>query len=352
MFELPLGCVGVAAGQHLDVMFANVEQEEALIRHQQEAARQCTPAEVLQFQQHMQAVLHEGSFYALPVSVGHDEGAEAASVYEIFQLLSLKPGAKKYMERIVAFAGQDQWQQQVAIARLGRTVVRGGESMRAPSPLQPGLCFDGSIGEVTALSVQTFFEHDFENIYEFQVSNHISCLAETAILDAASAADDGTGDDGEGSYGDRRSECNALSLSPVDMWLALEHCIKLRLSLFTSFFVFSVLLLFLSRLSLLLLFLVSKRILFRSLFLIIILDLFLILFPLPCSSSIAPSPPSALSGKERWRLDDGLLVKDARFLCAKQKQQLGNGSLRAILRPLLKGVSWCCFAKPCRQLSS
>ncbi|CAE7797350.1 PREP1, partial [Symbiodinium necroappetens] len=184
------------SGQHLDIMFQDVSREELLISAASAASRTVDAGdhgELVLFQQHIKSVMKEGSCYAVPISSGAN-----GTVYDVLQLLSCKPAAKKYMER-VAGKGEDKWVGQVAVAKLGRTIATPHVSSpvvidvevdpeTAPDQLCPYPCdsqFSSSLNSVEAFPVHTFFKYGFEHIYEFQVQRSACVLSEAALEDAA-----------------------------------------------------------------------------------------------------------------------------------------------------------------------
>ncbi|CAE7562479.1 PREP1 [Symbiodinium sp. KB8] len=184
------------SGQHLDIMFQDVSREELLISAASAGSRSVDVeghGELVLFQQHIKSVMKEGSCYAVPISSG-----ASGTVYDVLQLLSCKPAAKKYMER-VAGKGEDKWVGQVAVAKLGRTIATPHVSSSvvidvevdpetAPDQLCPYPCdsqFSSSLSSVEAFPVHTFFKYGFEHIYEFQVQRSACVLSEAALEDAA-----------------------------------------------------------------------------------------------------------------------------------------------------------------------
>ena len=109
----------LVSGQNLDIMFSDVSREELVIAEAAQA-RNHSAGDIVLFQQHIKTVLREGSCYAIPACV---DACSGDTCYDIVQLLSLKPSAKKYMERVVGISwsgAPDKWQDSVAVAVLGR----------------------------------------------------------------------------------------------------------------------------------------------------------------------------------------------------------------------------------------
>ena len=115
------------SGQHLEIMFQDVSHEELVIRGVAGSGPEpFQDAALVPLQQHVKTVLKEGRCYAVPVCADGSGG----TVYHILQLLSSKPSAKKYIERVVGW-GDDKWAGQVAVASLGRFVASAGAAAAA-----------------------------------------------------------------------------------------------------------------------------------------------------------------------------------------------------------------------------
>ena len=202
------------SGQHLDIMFQDVSREELLISAASAGSKSAADVqghgELVLFQAHIKSVMKEGSCYAMPISSG-----AGGTVYDVIQLLSCKPAAKKYMER-VAGKGEDKWVGQVAVAKLGRTIATPSVSVidvEVEGSLETDhqLCpypydsqFSSSLNTVEAFPVHTFFKYGFEHIYEFQVQRSACVLSEAALEDAADlelGVDAEAGEGGQGGKG-------------------------------------------------------------------------------------------------------------------------------------------------------
>eukprot|EP00439_Symbiodinium_sp_Y106_P038759 s4665_g4.t1 len=203
------------SGQHLDIMFQDVSREELLISAASAGSKSAADVqghgELVLFQAHIKSVMKEGSCYAMPISSG-----AGGTVYDVIQLLSCKPAAKKYMER-VAGKGEDKWVGQVAVAKLGRTIATPSVSVidvEVEGSLETDhqLCpypydsqFSSSLNTVEAFPVHTFFKYGFEHIYEFQVQRSACVLSEAALEDAADlelGVDAEAGEGGQGAGGE------------------------------------------------------------------------------------------------------------------------------------------------------
>ena len=190
------------SGHHLAIMFKDMTQEDSIIWQQSSATKLCSAPEVLELLNHVKVVLQEGSVYAVPICVG----ADGATTYQVMQLLSFKPSAKKYLERVVGWGnGADKWQDHVAVAMLGRHVVQPSreiidldplESPQQVCPLAPNETFVSLASNVEAFPVQAMFTLGFEHVYQFQTVKHICQFSEDAMIEALEAdPEDGTGED-------------------------------------------------------------------------------------------------------------------------------------------------------------
>ena len=189
------------SGQHLELMFQDVSRVDAIIAqhgHRSDSrAASGTDADLVLFQQHLKTVLREGCCYAVPV--GFHSGA---TQYDMVQVLSLKPAAKKYMERVVGLdwtGAPDRWQDHLAVAVLGRceaTQTPGTinldqtetEDQLCPYPVDKP--FVAKSSTVDPYPLQQFFKFDFEHVYEFQRCSHTCKFAEDSILDFSPDSDD------------------------------------------------------------------------------------------------------------------------------------------------------------------
>ncbi|CAE7699856.1 PREP1 [Symbiodinium sp. CCMP2592] len=181
----------LVSGHHIAVMFRDVATEDAMIQQLSSSNRVQTPAHLLELFNHIKVVLREGAFYAVPVSTG----ASGATTYDVMQLLSFKPSAKKYMERVVGWgSGADKWQDHVAVALLGQRVVEPGrvtidlehseQQQQQICPFQPGETFVSPTSTVEAFPVQSLFKLDFEHVCQFQTVKHACRFSEDALMDA------------------------------------------------------------------------------------------------------------------------------------------------------------------------
>ena len=183
------------SGQHLEIMFQDVSHEELVIRGVAGSGPEpFQDAALVPLQQHVKTVLKEGRCYAVPVCADGSGG----TVYHILQLLSSKPSAKKYIERVVGW-GDDKWAGQVAVASLGRFVASAGAAAATVIDLEASvphdavwqLCpypsdheFTSSACSVQAYPVHGFFKYNFEHVYEFQGQTHVCEFSEAALADA------------------------------------------------------------------------------------------------------------------------------------------------------------------------
>ncbi|CAE7371385.1 PREP1, partial [Symbiodinium sp. KB8] len=181
----------LVSGHHIAVMFRDVATEDSIIQKLSSSNRVQTPAHLLELFNHIKLVLREGAFYAVPVTMG----SNGATTYEVMQLLSFKPSAKKYMEQVVGWgSGTDKWQDHVAVALLGQHVVGPGrvtidlerleQQQQQICPFQPGETFVSSASAVEAFPVQSLFKLDFEHVYQFQTVKHACRFSEDALMDA------------------------------------------------------------------------------------------------------------------------------------------------------------------------
>ena len=184
------------SGQHVEVMFQDVTRVDAIIAQHgpgsdsRAFAGAGTDADLVLFQQHLKTVLREGFCYAVPV--GLDSGI---TQYDLVQVLSLKPAAKKYMERVVGLewtGAPDKWQDHLAVAVLGRceATETPGTINLDPTETEDQLCpypvdkpFVATSSTVDPYPLQQFFKFNFEHVYQFQRCSHTCKFAENSILD-------------------------------------------------------------------------------------------------------------------------------------------------------------------------
>ena len=171
----------LVSGHHIAVMFRDVATEDSIIQKLSSSNRVQTPAHLLELFNHIKLVLREGAFYAVPVTMG----SNGATTYEVMQLLSFKPSAKKYMERVVGWgSGTDKWQDHVGPGRVTIDLERLEQQQQQICPFQPGETFVSSASAVEAFPVQSLFKLDFEHVYQFQTVKHACRFSEDALMDA------------------------------------------------------------------------------------------------------------------------------------------------------------------------
>jgi hypothetical protein len=86
-------------GSNLDVMFGDVTHEKALIASMAPEPEEQRHAETGMWMDHLRTSLTENCYYAMPC-----DGAAADGQFLVFQLLSLRPGHKRYIQRVACLA--------------------------------------------------------------------------------------------------------------------------------------------------------------------------------------------------------------------------------------------------------
>ena len=194
----------LVSGQHLEIMFQDTSAEDRIISQAVSSSKACgaistDSGELVLFQQHVKTVLREGAFYAVPVCA-----SGGTTRYEVVQVLSLKPSAKKYMERVVGVGwtgAADRWQDHVAVTLLGHCVVAGpaaaaidldagAEAACSLCPLPCDKPFVSTTNSVEPYPLRQFFKFDFEHVYEFERVAHACKFAEDCLVDSLGSDDD------------------------------------------------------------------------------------------------------------------------------------------------------------------
>lgn len=178
------------SGHTLSIMFSDVSVETAIIQAQAQSQKPIVRGEMaLKYQEHLQMALTEGDYYAVPT---HSENGD--TTYLLCQIVSVKPDAKRYIQRVLGWNESEHWVDQVGVLVVGSRVIHcpdlDGDS---PGAMPPDSMFEVHLaGDVEGLPMDAFFKFDFDHIYRFTETEYISRLSTDTI--ASSLEDDGSGD--------------------------------------------------------------------------------------------------------------------------------------------------------------
>ena len=162
------------SGHHLEVMFADRSGDQAAILLADAATRggeargENDPEYLLQLA-HIASVTQKGQHYAIPLPKAQQSRAddEGGKDFVCFQLLSYRPGNKKYMQRLTSWS-RDTWYGALMCAVLGTFRVPRDHNIdgRVGPPLDLQVSFPTST--VQPWPVQAFFVEDrVDHLYEF-----------------------------------------------------------------------------------------------------------------------------------------------------------------------------------------
>lgn len=178
------------SGHTLSIMFSDVSVETAIIQAQAQSQKPIVRGEMaLKYQEHLQMALTEGDYYAVPT---HSENGD--TTYLLCQIVSVKPDAKRYIQRVLGWNESEHWVDQVGVLVVGSRVIHSPDlDGDSPGAMPPDSMFEVHLaGDVEGLPMDAFFKFDFDHIYRFTETEYISRLSTDTI--ASSLEDDGSGD--------------------------------------------------------------------------------------------------------------------------------------------------------------
>ena len=145
------------SGYHLDVMFADLSQNQELILSPYVPKH--TSKQTLDLLNHLKTVLEEGAYYAMPLEIAPD----GTTTYSIVQLVTFTPSSKKYMQKVLKWS-EDPWFEKIGVVMVGNTYVQPTEGVidcdvsTHPCPLPNDFSFTTRSPYPVELSVDSFFQ--------------------------------------------------------------------------------------------------------------------------------------------------------------------------------------------------
>lgn len=168
------------SGYHLDVMFADLSQNQELILSQYVPKH--TSKQTLDLLNHLKTVLEEGAYYAMPLEIAPD----GTTTYSIVQLVTFNPSSKKYMQKVLKWS-EDPWFEKIGVVMVGNTYVQPTEGVIDcdvsidPCPLPNDFSFTTRSPYPVELSVDSFFKTDFECVYLLQNVDYQTVFSTNAL---------------------------------------------------------------------------------------------------------------------------------------------------------------------------